>query len=76
MILKLEKKNHQQRSPIFKNNRDINKIVVSHKVSFGKKCFTNFFDYKDAKKFRPFFVFLPKVIESRRYIYETKIMYF
>ena len=31
-------------------NRDINKIVVSNKVSFGKKDFKYFFGYKDAKK--------------------------
>ena len=29
---------------------DINKIVVSDKVSFGKKGFRYFTDYKDAKK--------------------------
>ena len=32
------------------DNIDINKIVVSHKVSFGKKDFKYFIDYKDAKK--------------------------
>ena len=29
---------------------DINKIVVSNKVSFGKKDFKYFIGYKDAKK--------------------------
>ena len=28
---------------------DINKIVVSNKVSFGKKGFKYFFGYRDAK---------------------------
>ena len=30
---------HQHKSPILRNNIDINKIVVSNKVSFGKKGF-------------------------------------
>ena len=32
------------------DNIDINKIVVCHKVSFGKKDFKYFIDYIDAKK--------------------------
>ena len=51
MILKLKKyKFHQHKSLISINNIDINKIVVSNKVSFGKKDFKYFIGYKDAKK--------------------------
>ena len=32
-------------------NIDIDKIVVSNKVSFGKKGFKYFIGYKDGKKF-------------------------
>ena len=41
---------HQYKSPILIDNIDNNKIVVSNKVSFGKKDFKYFIGYKDAKK--------------------------
>ena len=41
---------HQHKNPILINNIDINKIVVSNKVSFGKKDFKYFIGYNDAKK--------------------------
>ena len=46
---------HQHKSPASIDNIDINKIVVSDKVSFGKKDFKYFVSYKDAKNVRPFF---------------------
>ena len=42
-------------------NIDINKIVVSNKVSFCKKGFKYFIGYKDAKKVRLLCIFLPKM---------------
>ena len=44
---------HQNRSPITINNVDIDKIVVSNKVSFSKKDFRYFIGYKDVKKIKP-----------------------
>ena len=41
---------HQHKSPILRNNIGINKIVVSNKVSFGKKGFKYSIGYKDDKK--------------------------
>ena len=41
---------HQHKSPFLIDNIDINKILVSNKVSFGKKNFEYFVGYKDAKK--------------------------
>ena len=38
------------KKPISLKSIDINKIVVSNKVSFGKKCFRLVIGYKDAKK--------------------------
>ena len=32
------------------NIKDVNKTLVSNKVSFGKKGFNYFVSYKDAKK--------------------------
>ena len=40
----------QHKSPISIDNIGIEKIVVSNKVSFGKKNFKYFIGYKDAKK--------------------------
>ena len=39
---------HQYKSPISTDNIDNNKIVVSNKVSFGKKDFRYFIGYKHA----------------------------
>ena len=41
---------YQHKRPTSKINIDINKIVVSNKVSFGKKCFKYFIGCKDVKK--------------------------
>ena len=45
-----KQKFHQHKGPISIKNIDINKIVVSNKVSFGKNGFKYFIGYKDAKK--------------------------
>ena len=72
-IKKKKKKFHQHRGPISIKNIDINKIVVSNKVSFGKKGFKYFIGYKDAKKIRHLCVFLPKMSAYRKDFDETKI---
>ena len=51
------------------------KIVVSNKVSFGKKGFRYFIAYKDAKKNRPLCI-LPKMSAYRKDFNETKYMSF
>ena len=49
--IEIEKyKFHQHKSPCLIDSVDINKIVVANKVSFGKKDFKYFIDYKDARK--------------------------
>ena len=40
---------HQYKSPILIDYIDINKIVVSNKISYGKNDFKYFIGYKDAK---------------------------
>ena len=45
-----EYKYHQKKSPISINNKDINKIVVSNKLHFGKQDFKYFIGYKDSEK--------------------------
>ena len=63
---------HQHKRPISIKSIDINKIVVSNKVSFGKKGIKYFIGWKDAKKIRPLLIFLPKMSVYRRDFNETK----
>ena len=70
-----KQKFHQHKRPISIKNIDINKIVVSNKVSFGKYSFKYFIDYKDAK-IRPLCIFLPKMRTYRRDFDKTQDMSF
>ena len=74
-----KQKFHQHNGPISIKNykkKDINKIVVSNKVSFGKKGFKYINGYKDAKKIKPLCIFLPKMSAYRKDFNETKYIYF
>ena len=67
---------YPHKRPISIKNIDINKIVVSNKVSFGKKGFKYFIGYKDAKKIRPLCIFLPKMSIYRKDFDQTKYVSF
>ena len=41
-------------------------MMVSNKVSFGRKGFKYFLGYKDDRKFRPVRTMLPKMIVYKR----------
>ena len=56
---------HQHKCPILIDNRDINKIAVSNKESFGKRDFDYFIGYKNAKKLA--YIFLPKKVHVKRF---------
>ena len=56
-------------------NIDINKIIVSNKLSFGKKNL-NFSLASKMLENRPLYVFLPKMNACRRDFDETKYMSF
>ena len=71
-----KQKFHQYKNPISIKNIDINKIVVSNKVSFGKKGFKYSIGYKDAKKIRPLCIFLPKTSAYRKDFEENKCISF
>ena len=74
--IEIEKqKFYQNKRPIAIKNIDVNKIVLSNKVSFGKKGFRYFIGYKDAKKIRLLCIFLPKITTYRRDFGETKYIY-
>ena len=70
--IEIEKqKFHQHKKPVSINNIDINKIVVSNKVSFGRTGFKYFIGYKDA-----LCIFLSKINAYRRDFDEIKYMSF
>ena len=48
----IEKHKFHQHNPILICDLGINKILVSHKVSFCKKVLKYFIGYKDSKKVR------------------------
>ena len=77
VILQSKKqKFHEHQRPIPIKIIDINEIVVSRKISFGKKGFKYFIDYKDAKKIRDLYIFLQKMAAYRSDFDETKYIYF
>ena len=67
-----KQKFHQHKRPISMKNIDINKIVVSNKVSFGKKRFKHFIGYKNATRIKPLCIFFPKMSACRKDFDETK----
>ena len=67
---------HQYKSPILIDYIDINKIVVSNKISYGKNDFKYFIGYKDAKRIRPLCILLPKISAYRRNFNKTKCVSF
>ena len=74
--IKIEKqKLYQHKGPISVKIIDIIKTVISNKVSFGKKGFKYFFDYKDAQ-IKPLCIYLLKMSPYRRNFDETEYMSF
>ena len=55
-----KQKFHEHKGPISIKNIDITTILVSDKVSFGKKGFKYFIGYKDTKKLDLYVYFLQK----------------
>ena len=66
-----KQKLHLHEKPISIKNIDINKIVVSNKVSFGKEGFKYFIGYKDAK-----IRFLLKMNAYKKDFDKTKYVFF
>ena len=55
---------------------NINRMVVSNKIHFGKKGFKSFIGYKDGKKIRLLCVMLSKMSAYKRNFDETKYLSF
>ena len=63
---------HYHKDLILIDDADINKILVSNKVLFGKKGFNFFIDYKDDEKAKPLCIMHPKMSRYRKNFNETK----
>ena len=71
-----KQKFHQHKKTFLVKSIDINEIVVSNKVSFGRKGFKYFIGCKDAERIRPLCIYLPKMSAYRRDFEEIKYMSF
>ena len=71
-----KQKFHQHIRPISIKIININKVVISNKISSGKKGFKYFIDYNDSRKIRPWFIFLPKTSAYRKDFDEANYMSF
>ena len=70
-----KQKFHQHKRPISIENIDVNKIVVSNKVSFDKQGFKYLIGCRDDK-IRILSILIPKMSAYRRDFDETKHMSF
>ena len=60
-ILKLKKKFYHHKSRIFLEDRDIEKVLVSNKISFSKETYKYFIGYLyNDHKVKPSYIMLPK----------------
>ena len=59
-----------------RNDIDINRIVVSNKLSFGNQDFKYFIGYKDSEKITPLCIFRPQMIMYKNFFDENRQIYF
>ena len=72
-----KRKFHYHKSPYLKDNVDIDKILISNKVSFGKKGYKYFTGHKDDDfKIKPLLMMLPKMSGYIKNFNEPKYMSF
>ena len=66
---------YKNKKSLYLNNRDINKILVSKKESYGKKNSDKYFiGYNDGDVVRPLCILLPKMIGYVKYFDSNKTM--
>ena len=58
------------------NDIDINEIVVSNKVPFGKEDFKYFTGYKDAEKIRPLYILCPEWVYVEEILIKLNVCIF
>ena len=67
---------HQHKSPVSIENIDVNKIIVSNKVYFGKKDLKYFIGYKDATKLDLYAYFFQKLVHIEETLMKLNICFF
>ena len=70
-----EYKFHRNKSPILRDNIDIDNIVVSNKFTFGKQDFKYLIGYKDSEEIRPLCIFLLQLFIYKRNFDEDRGIY-
>lgn len=60
-----KRKFHYTKTPVWINNEDIHKTLVSDKIAFGKKNYKYFIRYKDGRRISHLCIMLP---EMSRYV--------
>ena len=74
-----KRKFHYTKTPIWINNEDIHKTLVSDKIAFGKKNYKYFIRYKDGRRISHLCIMLPemsryvKMFDETKYVFVEKI---
>ena len=74
-----ERKFHYTKTPIWINNEDIHKTLVSDKIAFGKKSYEYLIRYKDGRRISHLCIMLPemsryvKMFDETKYVFVEKI---
>ena len=74
-----KRKFHYTKTPIWINNEDIHKTLVSDKIAFGKKSYKYFIRYKDGRRISHLCIMLPemsryvKMFDETKYVFVEKI---
>ena len=71
-----KQKFHQLKEPISIKNIDINKMIVSNKISYGKKGFKYLIGYKNAKKIEPCAYFSQTWMHTEKTLIKLNIYHF
>ena len=70
-----KRKFHYTKTPIWINNEDIHKTLVSDKIAFGKKSYEYFIRYKDGRRISHLCIMLPEMSGSVKMFDETKYVF-
>ena len=74
-----KRKFHYTKTPVWINNEDIHKTLVSDKTAFGKKNYKYFIRYKDGRRISHLCIMLPemsryvKMFDETKYVFVEKI---
>lgn len=74
-----KRKFHYTKTPVWINNEDIHKTLVSDKIAFGKKNYKYFIRYKDGRRISHLCIMLPemsryvKMFDETKYVFVEKI---